>query len=302
MISYQERFDDVWALVRGEYGVTDQQLVEILLAARIEMPGYVVPWIILETEYLSLDTRPGWFNFGDTADTAISMSLATLRVQRPRAANPIILKLMAERNLPKLFIEPNFQVPVTVNYKCRLYPYLIRSSVRLRSPYPRRLPPPDHAAPKLAEATRRLLDNRFRDEFKPGPVPKSLPYYAELLERVLPDHTIDWDVLIKGLISIAHRRAYLFNRSTDESDWRTVARVMRDMIPVWTADVLSKFAVNGRWHSLKGKYTEKLIAAEVRRLKGRGVTYSYKNEWRLHDKDGQGKDIMGLIPGDLAMI
>ena len=50
MIDYEERVRDVCELLAHEWGIDDPELVEILLASRLEcrLPN---PWIIFETDY-----------------------------------------------------------------------------------------------------------------------------------------------------------------------------------------------------------------------------------------------------------
>jgi hypothetical protein len=296
MIDYSERIDEVCYLLSSEWNMQDREAVEILLASQLPMARFKYPWLILETQCYSFDMSAAWFNLG--GDTAVS--LPQFRVKRPRAGNEDITRVLADRERPALFIEPNFEGPSNPHYKLVMMPYLTQNCLRVRSRYPKAPPIRPGRLGVLAAAVKSVMDNRWREPEKDeGAVPWLL-YYAEILQR-LSETQRDWSTLVENLIALAHRRAYLFNRGVDSTDWQAVLRVMRDSVPIVTGKIISQFDSVGRWHSLRGLYPERFISREVKRLLGEGLVYSHAGRWRLVDPEGLGKDVLALISGQVEV-
>ena len=301
VIDFAERVEDVCSILTGEFGIEDRQLVEILLASRIDTgpdgPGY--PWVILETEYYSLDTASGWFNFGDGGE---AMLLSEFRMRNPRRNNAYIENVLFLKDRPKLFIEPHFETPFDPYYKTWGWPLLLQMCLRVRAKYPKRKLIEPTTMARLREAAKAVLDSTFRQTLcrMPRTMPASLLYHTELLQRLSYWHR-DWDTLLRNLCSIAARRAYLFDRDVDASDWAAVARTMSDMTPVWTGRLLLEIERRKSWVGLKGVYPNKTLYKEVKRLVSQAVIACWQGQWQLVDKEGQGRDIVALIHGDMDL-
>lgn len=287
------------SILNGDFGIADRQAIEILLAARIESNVWY-PWVILDTDYFSLDTTGAWFNFNQDP----AQLLSEFRVRNPRRNNEALLAVLGEMpsqaRTPKLFIEPQWSYPVAPWYTVWLWPFLLQNCVRVRLAYPKRALAEPVAHQKLGQAFEKAMENQFRDPRPKLNVPNSLLYQAELLQRVTGQHR-DWDTLIKSLTSIAARRAYLFNRKPDKSDWKAVARVMSDTVPHWTNQILREIHRTKKWTGLKGIYPEHNLAGEVKRLLEAGIVKSNRNGHFLVDRDGQHRDIVALLTGDLVL-
>lgn len=297
VIDYAERIQEVSDLLAGEFGINDPQLVELLLASRIEA-GIKYPWMILETEYFSLDTTGAWFNFGK----APALLLSEFRVRRPRLGNEALDELLREKG-PRLLIEPLYEKPVETYFRLWLWPYLLQDCLRVRLPYPKRRLTEPTAVQRLERAVDKALDNTFRTVTcrMPAHLPGPLLYYAELVQR-LSGYLRDWDALLANLCSLAGRRAYLFNRDApDESDWDAITRVMKDTVPHWTGKIIEEIDEKSRWSSLKGIYPENALAREVKRLLDASLIKSWHSQWNLIDRDGQGRDIVALISGEMVL-
>jgi hypothetical protein len=296
MIDYAERVEEVALLLNADFAVGDRQLIEILLAARlpVDLP---YPWLVLETECYSLDLSSAWFNFGDND----AIALPQYRVRRPRAANTEIAAVLAERDRPALFVEPNFQAPVAVNYHVDLWPYLMQQCLRVRSTYPKARPINEGRLNILRASTKAVLDCRWREapDAKPE-YPSWLLYFAELLQRVSQDQR-DWSMLLKNLIALATRRAYLFNRPVDSTDWEAVLRVIGNSVPVMNARLLRDIASSGRWKQLRGVYRDRDLLDEIKRMTENGVVYSHQGRWLLVNKEETGQDILDLLSGRLTL-
>lgn len=293
MIDYSERVEEVAQVLSHEYAVEDRAAVEILLAARLDC-GLPYPWLIVETPYYRLDPGAAWF--AQIYQDAYPLPL--LRTMRPRRSNVEIQDMLRERERARLFIEPNWELPMTTAYQFRMWPYLLQECVRLRTPYPRTLLVEQRAALLLKQAVDRALDSRFREgKAEPAQPPRSLPYWCELLQRLAPSLR-DWDCLLTNLCALAGRRAYLFNRHVDSTDWEAISRVMRDSIPVWSAEIVGHFGARGKLRSLGGKYSRKLLLSELKRLLQDGVVYGYKGHWLIRDFENRGQDFIALIRGE----
>lgn len=298
MINYAERVLEVTEVLQSDFGINDPQLVEILLAARIET-NLKYPWMVLETDYYSLDTTGAWFNFGKAP---AALLLSEFRVRRPRTSNNALDAVLASEG-PRLFIEPQYQKPVETYYRLWLWPYLLQDCLRVRLPYPRRMLTEPTAVLRLEQAVDRVFDNAWRSAVcrMPAHVPGPLLYYAEILQR-LTGYLRDWDALLANLCALAGRRAYLFNRDhADESDWEAVTRVMKDTVPHWTGKIIEEIEERGKWSSLRGIYPENALAREVKRLLDAGLVKSWQSRWNLVDSNGQGRDIVALITGEMVL-
>ena len=295
MIDYVERVEEVTGLLRHEYGVEDTQAVEILLASAIECE-VPYPWIILETPYYRLDPAGAWFS--RIIDPGFVRPLPLFRTPRPRHVNGEVLEILKERNVARLFVEPNWEIPTITAYQFRLWPYLLQECVRLRTPYPKSLLANARAGPLVEQAVDRALDSRFRSGTPQlAPAPRSLPYWCELLQRLAPPLR-DWERLLTNLCAIAGRRAYLFNRPVDSTDWDAVSRVMRDSVPQWTGEIVGHFGRQGRLRSMRKKYSQKMILAEMKRLLSDGVLINHRGEWIIRDLEQRGGDFIALIRGE----
>lgn len=275
--------------------MSDRDAVEILLASKLECP-LPYPWIILDTEYYCLNPQGAWFSEIGGQCTVMPY----LRNVRPRSANTMIQEMLKRRDEGRLFIEPSWETPVRAHYRFTMYPYLIQECVRLRAKHPKSYLIDERTGLELRETVRRVMDSRWRhrSEIKMPKPPVSLPYYAELLQR-LSGSLRSWEALLSNLYALAGRRAYLFNRDVDSTDWQAVARVMRDSVPPWVYAILTHFAGRGRLKSLQGKYTHSMLSQEMKRLLEQGIVYSHKGEWLIRDPDTIGGDILQLLNGQL---
>jgi hypothetical protein len=292
MIQYAERVEDVTDVLQGEFGIQDTQAVEILLASRIEC-NLPYPWIILDTPCYRLDTTGAWFSHLCQP----VLSLPILRTVRPRMANNEIKDILRDRDMPRLFVEPHWELPVTTNYQFKMWDFLLQECVRLKMPYPKTRLPDERSTLLVQAAVKRVLDPRWRDSrpIMPTP-PPSLPYWCELLQR-MSYYLRDWDCLITNMCALAGRRAYLFNKDVDSTDWAAVSRVIRDSVPAWTAEIVGHFGSRGRIKSLRGKYTRRVIELEMRRLAENGVLIHHRGEWKIRDFEGRGQDLIELLHG-----
>jgi hypothetical protein len=295
MISFEERVEDCWLTVNADYGVSDRLAIEILLAAQVECP-LPYPWLIVETTYYSLNTEQAWFNL----QGAEVIPLPMMRVMHSRKAGDILMRVLNEKG-PKVFVEPNYTLPVFT--RPRLYPYLLQRCSRLRVKNPATVPVNEAGVLRLREATKRALDTRWRGQpplTLPDP-PRSLLYWSELLQRLSPSLR-DWETLVRSLIALAARRAYLYDRPVDESDWAAVARVMSDSIPYWTTELLKEFH-RGRmlWVAFKKLMPEKILMNEWRRLKSTGILYMHGWTVHLQQRDKLNEDVLALVNGEVEL-
>jgi hypothetical protein len=290
-MDYAERIEDALLVFNGEFSTADSQAVEILLAARVDCP-LPYPWLVLETACYRVDTEGCWFS--QIFDQVLSLPI--LRVSRPRHANQEVQELLRERETARLFIEPNYTLPTAPKYLFTMWEYLVQECVRLRVEYPKNKLTDERSCLMARAAVERVMDSRWRavgSNRLPTP-PSQLYYYTELLQKLNP-HLRDWECLLTNLCCLAGRRAYLFNREVDETDWRAVARVMRDSVPVWTGEIATHVDRRGTLTSLRGKYDQRLIEKEVRSLASNGILYRVNGEWRMRDLGGRGADVVGLI-------
>lgn len=300
MIDYRERIEDVCLLLNSEFGVADRQAVELMLAARLLAPVRY-SWLILETDFHALDTSGAWFNFGIEEIQKPALLLSEFRVRNPRRNNLSLETVLNERNRPGLFIEPQYDRPMTPYYKTWLWPYLLQDCVRIRLKYPRRKLVEPTTMLRLREASKEVLENQWRQTMcrMPTKTPPAFLYYAELLQRLSGTHR-DWNSLIANLCALVSRHAYLLDRDINEEDWQAIARVMSDSVPPWTCRVIEQIVSTGQWSGLKGGYySEKILAAEVKRLLSEAIIVSWRGEWKLVDKDSQGHDIVALIRNEV---
>lgn len=290
MIDYAERVEDAALVARSEFGVQDTQAVELLLAARIEC-GLPYPWIVLETPFYRLDATGAWFAY--LFDKITVMPL--LRTMRPRVSNAEIIEILRERDAPRLFVEPNFEVPSSVHYNFKLLPFLVQECIRIKTTHPKIKLTGYRSGQLLEMAVKGALDNRFRTVNAVLPdTPTALPYWCELLQRISPPLR-DWEALLQNLCALAGRRAYLFNRRVDSTDWAAVSRVMRDSVPMWVKDILTNCRTRGRIRSLRGKYKRGLVENEIERLLKEGVLINNRGEWMLRNSQESSKEWEELL-------
>jgi len=288
MIDYAERFELLCGTL-AMVGVTDEEAISLIWASRLDCGKLVYPWLVIETDFYSLETDKAWFW------ALQAVPLAYLRLIRPRKATTIIEEMARDKGKPQCFIESEWRSPVIPHMKCRVWPFLMQRCVRLRITHPKRLPLEPRQLLMIKEASDMLLDCRFRETTPVSAAPPvSLPYKAELLQKISPWQR-DWESLMTNLCALAVRRAYLFDREVNDTDWAAVERVMADTVPVWIVHILRQFAQNGNWHSLRGMYSLPIVRSEIKRLLSHGVCYSYRSEWKLTDKSGQGSDILELL-------
>lgn len=293
VIDYADRVEEVANILSSEIGFTDKQAVEILLAS--QMPSIIrPPWLILETDYYRLDMTATWFSLLTSGE---ALSLPAIRTRRPRLASAEVKEMLSTRTRPRLFVESNWQMPPTVTYQFRMWPYLLQECLSLRSAQPKGFPMSERTTLLLVEAVRRAHDGRFRVPVKQTPPPPtSLFYYAEILQRLSP-RLRDWDTLLRNLSALAGRRAYLFNRDVDSTDWEAVSRVMCDSVPQWVAHIVRTFEKRGKLSKLKGWLAPPLIRSEMGRLQDQGVLVNHRSEWLISDRDGMAQGIMDTING-----
>ena len=293
MIDHRERVAEAVNLAASEFGVKDREAVELLLAARIPC-GIPYPWIVLETPYYRLDPSGSWFACLFDRITVLPL----LRTMRPRASNSEIVEILRGRETPRLFIEPNWELPTTVHYNLKMLPYLTQECVRLKTGYPKGALPGYRSVQLLETAVVRVLDTRWRTAQPELPAtPPPLPYWCELLQKLSPPLR-DWESLLGNLCALAGRRAYLFDRRVDSTDWSAVNRLMRDSIPAWTKEMLGHLGSRGGFKSLRGKYSRALIEKELERLLKEGVLINHRGDWLLRDSAERGADLQELLAGN----
>lgn len=302
MVNYTERVEELTGFLRQEFGIDDPQMVEILLGSKLETDKIPYPWLVLETNYYSVLTKDAWFALGDGEGPGRPVVLSVYRTSWPRACNVSIEEVLALRHAPRLFVEPEYEKPSHPHWKAYLFGYLQNQCVHLRGRYPKRDLVDKQAFQQLRNLTARILDNRFRTVEPTMPkAPAGLLYWAELLQKLAPN-LHDWDTLLRNLYGIAGRRAYLFNREVDPSDWQAVTRCMRDTVPVWTNRIIQQlYFKDGYWNTLKAQYSERTVRTEIERLYGNGVVYRWRSRWRLHDKEETGSDIIHLLNGNIEL-
>lgn len=291
---YEDRINDVWLTLNGEFGMGDREAMEILLASRIDC-DLPYPWMVLEMPYYSLNPEGAWFTY---LTGALPIMLPMLRVLRPRASNKEIQQLLRDRDVPKTFVESNWELPSKPHGNLSMWPYLLQECVRVRCEHPKRALPTERAGLILAEAVHRANDSRWREKppiTLPTP-PVGLHYYAEMLQRLSPGLR-SWEALISNLCALAARRAYLFNRDVDSTDWQCVSRVMKDSVPPWVADMLAHNPEHGKLFSTRGKYEDSLRRATIKHLAGEGVVFCHKGEWMIRGDDDIRSGIRELIAG-----
>lgn len=271
------------------------EAVEILLASKIQCQ-LPYPWVMLETDYYNLNPQEAWFSEISGQCTVMPY----LRNVRPRSGNTMIQEMLKRRDEARLFVEPLWAMPVNVHYRFSMYPFLLQECIRLRAKHPKGYLVEERTGLELREAVRRALDNRWRrtEGVEMPKPPASLPYYAELLQR-LSGNLRSWESLLTNLYALAARRAYLFDRHVESTDWRVVARVMKDSVPSWVYEILIHFAAKGRFKSLQGKYIYSMLSAEMKRLLEQGIVYNHKGEWLIQDPNTIGADILQLLNGQL---
>jgi hypothetical protein len=292
VIDYEERIDEVMLALNSEYAIGDRQCVELLLASAIPC-NLPYPWIILETSYYQLDPIGAWF----TSVAGKCLTLPTLRCVRPRTANQEVVDILQERNMARLFIEPFWEMPLNIKHNFEMWPYLTQECLRIRTRHPKTKLTDLRAELSLRAAAGKVWDCRFRTVQPKMPVPPiSLPYFAEILQRLSPD-VRSWESLLANLCSLAGRRAYLFNRDVDSTDWDAISRVMNDNIPVWVGILLSHLLEGKRLWQLRGRYTAEALRREMKRLAIDGVLFANHGLWYVHSRDDIKAGVVEMLNG-----
>jgi hypothetical protein len=244
VIDWRERVDDLTHHLRSVYQIDDSEAVEILLSGLVECPRVQPVWLVLETGWYSRDCGPGWFSFGPQWDP---WSMGKIRAMRPRAANELITGWLNEPSVPRLLVEPDWQQFHHPGRISEIVALLARSlHVRIVTPRTTGALAVDdreqeRRADTLAALTRAVIEDRVSARSADPPVFKQPPnflYHAELLQRLAPWYP-DWNLLLGALAAIATRHAYLFNRKeTNEDDWKIMARLAADSVPVWVHNLV----------------------------------------------------------------
>lgn len=299
MIDYAERVDEVCAVLREGYAVTDRGAIEAILACHLPETGLWYPWLVLDTSYYSIQTQHGWFALGMLEP----IPMACFRTVRPRYSNENMQTILNQRDAPRLFVEPEWESPIAVKYQLTRWKTLQQNCLHIKTPFPRTALTDPKWQETLRQSTQRALDSRFRTERPRMPVPPApLCYFAELLQRLAPNIE-DWQLLLYNLYSLAARRAYLFNKpAADADDWALVSRVMHDTVPHFTNTLIQTLADrSGYWGSLRPSYRETTIRREIERLRRNGVLHPWKTRWLLDARDSIQDDILALLRGDLKL-
>jgi len=188
---------------------------------------------------------------------------------------------------PALVVEPEWRRSVSMNVwynrqfpTRKIYDLLLADSLRLRVERPMgpAASPQDaqrsEAQQELFRLAARVLDCSQRSlmDAPRAHVPDEFLYWCELLQRLLSTR-LNWERLTGGLSAVARGIAVLRNEGLP--DWAAVERLIRDMIPRETGEVLAIAALD-RPPVLKGRTghhapSTKSIRAEVRRLIREGV-------------------------------
>lgn len=293
MIDYADRIEQVHLTLETMYGVTDRQATEILLAAALpcKLP---YPWFILETSYYQLSPVGAWFN----SLGANCVTLSSLRTVRPRDSNEKAAEVLAKRDKPYTFIENIWEMPPSIKWRFHLWPYITQECIKVRSEYPRTKLIEPRAEQLLCAAVSDVREMEWRDEglIKMPQMPPQLPYYAELLQRLSPD-VRSFDVLVRNLTALAGRRACLFNRDVDSTDWQAVSRVMRDTVPLWVINILSHIGMHNNILLLKSYLPLDVVKTELGRMVSDGLLYANGHQWYIREPEEKGRDMGNILAG-----
>ena len=262
MNPYPERIEELHEFLAARYGQRDREATEILLACLLDstIAGVRKPWLILETDFMSRETEPGWFSFGGTAATR---SIASVRIERPARAQELITEWFDERsnnpNRDGIFVEAEYRSGAPprrtrryysaepfATYRAAVrdqYTLLLATTLRLRVAYPkggialRGTDCNDHA--ELGKLARRALDNSFRNRIThPLPVPDGFLYWCEVMQKLAPQMN-DWDALTGQIAAVGRNVPLLYNDGRP-FDKRSAERIIRDVIPHATREIMEE--------------------------------------------------------------
>jgi hypothetical protein len=294
-VDYAERVEDVLLCLLGGYGVNDREAVEILLASRLEC-SLPYPWVVVESSFYGLTFDGSWFD----GITPNMLALAVWRLQRPRNGNNEIKDLLRDRDYPRTFLESAWEAPTEHHHRLVMWPYFMQECVRLRVKHLKKPLPDEGAAGRLRASVNRALDSRWRDPkpLKIAQPPPGLTYYCEVLHRISPWQR-SWESLLRNLCALAARRAYLFNRDIDKSDWQAVGRVMHDSIPDWITRILKHLGSARKLDTLRGVYTDKELGYALRFLTSNAVIYNHSGVWHLTKVPEIREGVTDLLEGVL---
>jgi hypothetical protein len=216
-----------------------------LLSALVPCPRTAGLWIVLETAYYSRDCTQAWFSFGGNW---MPRSLGAVRADRPRNLHRDLTGWLEDES-SRLFIEPDFEQPRSVGHLAEL-PSLLGKCLHIRArltasvaTQPVDARQSDLRAEQLAEFSRRVLEDRIGDGPEDRPrwsEPPGFLYYTELVQRLS-----GWQRSRAELVNLfrllAVRRAYLYGRlEVTGEDWKILARVARDMVPMWITRAIER--------------------------------------------------------------
>ena len=254
-MDYLSRIEDLHKHLELEFGHKDRQATEILLASRMtpEITGRSSPWILIETDYPSINTENAWFGW------AHAQSLALARIRRTQLNEEMMQEwLMVRRSgMPMTFVDAEWRhvpkPPETIVWSkvgwrrlwTRTYQILLANCVRVRVEHPRTsitiinstsLTQVSQASLEANRLANRVLDNQFRERRNGNiagrDIPKAFNYWCERLQQLCPMQT-DWEALLTNLSTTAYNLSVLRNDGS-MYDWVAVERIMRDTVPYMT--------------------------------------------------------------------
>ena len=273
-IDFPSRVDSLADFLWAEYRISDRPAIEILVSSLLPIPGLPYPRIILETAWPAFDTSGAWFTLAGALPT---WSLADIRSRRPRYSVDKIHACKEEESRPTLLVESNYERPARAHG--REYAGLLQSCVRLRTMHPKSaanlLLSPARASAKVEKfkaLVKDVTDCRFRAPLPVDPpaLPADFLYWCELAFKLAgtPLTCPTWETLINHAAWVAIRRAYLYDRPVEPSDWTLSSRILADAIPWWALRVIDSVSDSETDYATAArvfKYTKALPAGDLRK-------------------------------------
>lgn len=276
MIDFPARFDELFMLLCREYNLTesDRDSVDVLCTLLACPAGLQPARFIIETDWLSRECSLAWFALG----LFVPRALGSLQCQRTREACFTLdtWEIQAKQaGTALMFVEPEYRKPrvwtaVKSGSQFRLS-HRLTDCLRLRVNSPRSLGVVEFGAAaqarhaKLSSLARQVLESQFRAESQEiiaqiAP-PSGFGFFCELAQK-LAREGVDWAWLTNSVLSFVVRRAWLYDRQIDGSDWRLAGVLLRDQVPAWTCGLLNgmleKQTEDINW---PGKVREKWVQA-----------------------------------------